>query len=203
MKFELLIFGATAFFIINTYYDGKYVQIMKSWKKYYQMIMIGFVGLSAYIFIRKYPGHSRSLFTHANSIIKYMPIDKEAGDLLSPLFTMTKSYNDTGQQQMTPQQMRVLSSGGNNNMNMNNMNMNNMNMGQTTGKATKRCVSETKKKYVAAEQGWKCGACKQQLPAWFEVDHKIRLENGGSNHVDNLVALCRDCHGKKTAFENL
>lgn len=70
-------------------------------------------------------------------------------------------------------------------------------------KATKRSVSETKKKYVAAQQGWKCGHCNKQLPAWFEVDHKIRLEHGGSNHIDNLVALCRDCHGEKTAIENL
>ena len=194
MKFELVVFGITAFFIINTYYDGKYVQLMKSWKKYYQMIMIGFVGLSAYIFIRKYPGHTRSLFTHANSIIKYMPIDKDAGDLLSPLFKMGgDSYNE-----MTPQQKRVMYSGGNNDIYNNNNNNNN-----DIKKTTKRCVSETKKKYVAAEQGWKCGACKNQLPAWFEVDHKIRLDNGGSNHVDNLVALCRDCHGKKTAFENL
>jgi 5-methylcytosine-specific restriction endonuclease McrA len=70
-------------------------------------------------------------------------------------------------------------------------------------KSTKRCVSETKKKFVAAQQGWKCGSCQKQLPAWFEVDHKIRLEHGGSNHVDNLVAMCRDCHGRKTAMENL
>jgi hypothetical protein len=70
-------------------------------------------------------------------------------------------------------------------------------------KATKRSVSETKKKYVAAQQGWKCGKCQKQLPAWFEVDHKIRLEHGGSNHIDNLVALCRDCHGEKTAMENI
>jgi len=195
MKFELIIFGITAFFIINTYYDGKYVQMMKSWKKYYQMIMIGFVGLSAYVFIRKYPGHTRSLFTHANSIIKYMPIDKEAGDLLSPLFKMG---GGGGGDEMTHQQKRVMYSGGSNDNYNNNYNNNN-----NTKKATKRCGSETKKKYVAAEQGWKCGGCKNQLPAWFEVDHKIRLENGGSNHVDNLVALCRDCHGKKTAFENL
>lgn len=40
MKFELLIFGITAFFIVNTYYDGKYIQILKTWKKYYQMIGI-------------------------------------------------------------------------------------------------------------------------------------------------------------------
>ena len=53
MKFELVVFGLTAFFIANTYYDGKYIQIMKGWKKYYQMISIGFVGLSAYLFIKK------------------------------------------------------------------------------------------------------------------------------------------------------
>jgi cytochrome c1 len=151
--------------------------------------------------MKKYPSHSRSLFTHANDIIKYMPIDKEAGDLLSPLFKMDNIYPYSGQ--LTHQQQRVLTSGGvSNNNNNQNMNMN-MNINNIQPKATKRSVSETKKKFVAAEQGWKCGACKQQLPAWFEVDHKIRLENGGSNQVDNLVALCRDCHGRKTAFENL
>ena len=69
--------------------------------------------------------------------------------------------------------------------------------------SNKRSVSETKKKWVASNQNWCCGNCKKKLPAWFEVDHKISLENNGSNHVDNLVALCRDCHGEKTAKENL
>ena len=78
-----------------------------------------------------------------------------------------------------------------------------MNSGGGRQGATKRSVSETKKKYVAAHQNWCCGNCKKQLPAWFEVDHKVRLEYGGSNHIDNLVALCRDCHGEKTAKENL
>ena len=71
------------------------------------------------------------------------------------------------------------------------------------GKATKRSVSETKKKYVASMQDWKCGDCREKLNAWFEVDHVHRLEYGGSNEVNNLVALCRNCHGKKTAFENM
>ena len=206
MKFELLVFGITAFFIANVYHDGKYVHIIKSWKKYYQMAGIGFVGLSAYLFMKKYPGHSRSLFTHANGIIKYMPIDKDATDLLTPLFDMTKASmfsNDShgstynGVQNggmMTHQQKRMMNSGTNAGMGAN------MGTGQPN---TKRSVSETKKKFVAAQQGWNCGACKKQLPAWFEVDHKTRLDQGGSNHVDNLVALCRDCHGKKTAFENL
>ena len=60
-----------------------------------------------------------------------------------------------------------------------------------------------KKKWVASQQGWKCGKCGNQLNAWFEVDHKIRLEYGGSNHVNNLVALCRECHGEKTMMDKL
>ena len=74
---------------------------------------------------------------------------------------------------------------------------------QNSGTKNKRSVSETKKKYVASMQNWKCGECQKQLPAWFEVDHTIRLENGGTNEISNLVALCRDCHGKKTAMENM
>jgi hypothetical protein len=196
MKIELLIIGLTAFFILNTHTDGKYVKIVKSWKKYYQMAGIGFVGLSAYIFMKKYPSHSQNLLTHANGMIKYMPIDKEASDLLTPLLSMSSggafAYGGGSTYQ---QEQRILNSGRVPDR------ANNVN-GNTT-KNVKRSVSETKKKYVAAQQGWNCGGCKKQLPAWFEVDHKIRLDNGGSNNVDNLVALCRDCHGKKTAFENL
>jgi 5-methylcytosine-specific restriction endonuclease McrA len=68
---------------------------------------------------------------------------------------------------------------------------------------SKRSVSETKKKYVASCQDWKCGHCKQQLDHTFEIDHRIRLEYGGGNEVDNLIALCRNCHGRKTASENM
>jgi 5-methylcytosine-specific restriction endonuclease McrA len=76
--------------------------------------------------------------------------------------------------------------------------------GQGQGqKATKRSVSETKKKYVASSQNWKCGSCHKELNAWFEVDHKLRLEYGGGNNVENLIALCRECHGRKTAMERM
>jgi len=183
MKTEILILGTTIFFIANAYNDGKYVALLKTWKKYYQMIGIAFVGLSAYLFLKKYPSHSRSLFRHANGIIKYLPIDKEAGDMLTPFFDMTKQYSGNYNSDAQKSEERILNSGRQANH--------------------KRCVSETKKKYVAASQGWKCNDCTEQLPAWFEVDHKTRLDRGGTNHVDNLVALCRNCHGKKTAFENL
>ena len=69
--------------------------------------------------------------------------------------------------------------------------------------SSRRSVSETKKKYVAASQQWKCGMCNKPLSAWFEVDHRTSLHEGGNNHIDNLVALCRECHGQKTALQKL
>ena len=104
MKLELLIFGATAFLIANSYYDGKYVALLKSWKKYYQMGFYAFLGLSLYLFLKRHPGQSHSLMKHANGIIKYMPIDKDATDLLTPMF----SYSNM----MSPGESRLTSSGG-------------------------------------------------------------------------------------------
>lgn len=193
MKLELFIFGITAFLVFNTYYDGKYLKIFHSWQKEIKMSTFAFIGLSLYIFLKKNPGQSQTMLSHANDIIRYMPISRSSADMLTPFldFANKKSLfqdanngvteglaNGRRQAQM---EAKIMSSGRNN--------------------ATKRSVSETKKKFVAAQQSWKCGHCDRQLPAWYEVDHIVRLEHGGSNNVDNLVALCRDCHGKKTAME--
>ena len=111
--------------------------------------------------------------------------------MLSPLLKFaTYNYNSSNASnsstfQENSQINRMLTSGSNANSNV------------------KRSVSETKKKYIAAQQNWRCGKCGCQLPAWFEVDHKLRLEYGGSNHISNLEALCRNCHGEKTALEKL
>ena len=200
MKFELLIIACTAFLAFNTYYDGYYLRLVQSWKKYYLIGGYIFAGLCAYLFIKRNPSDSRTMMAHANNLIKYMPIDKEAMDILTPVLDFTSASG--GQQsassllssshngyQQTPQFKRMMNSG--------------TTESATESRATKRSVSETKKKFVASQQQWKCGSCHIQLPAWFEVDHKIKLEHGGSNHISNLVALCRDCHGKKTTMENL
>lgn len=66
-----------------------------------------------------------------------------------------------------------------------------------------RHVSNLLKKKIAANQEWRCGHCKSILDASYEVDHIVALFRGGSNTEDNLVALCRNCHGKKTVNERL
>ena len=188
MKINLWIFLITAFLIANTYYDGKFTEYLTKGKKYYKMATFGFVGLSIYLFINKNPGESKNLVKHATDLIKYMPIDSNTSDMLTPLFDFTNArqkINQMGQSniniQMTPQTKRMLHSGG----------------------TAKRCVSETKKKYVASKQGWKCNSCGQQLNHTFQVDHKLDLQFGGSNEVSNLAALCNNCHAEKTASNNL
>ncbi len=66
----------------------------------------------------------------------------------------------------------------------------------------KRNVSNTTKKYIAASQKWNCNDCTQLLDHCYEVDHKIPLYKGGTNDIQNLQALCRNCHGRKTMIDN-
>lgn len=72
-----------------------------------------------------------------------------------------------------------------------------------TGTTEKRNVTGLTKKKVAASQKWLCGTCGQTLDETYEVDHKLALFKGGSNDIDNLVALCPHCHRKKTVEERL
>ena len=201
MKLELFIGLIVLTFAANIYYEGKIIAKLKSYSKYYKIAIIAFVGLCVYFYIKRAPQNAKEFFSNAHGYIKYLPIDRQTTSILAPVIDFTgkalgdsinSNYNQAHSQQqynqmahnLTPQQKKILSSGNN-------------------ATKTKRSVSETKKKYVAANQNWGCKHCQKQLPAWFEVDHVVKLEYGGSNGIENLEALCRDCHGKKTALENL
>ena len=73
----------------------------------------------------------------------------------------------------------------------------------SSNKTKSRSVSEARKKSVAASQGWRCSGCNEMLSATYEVDHIIELQDGGTNDVNNLTAMCRNCHGEKTLQERL
>jgi hypothetical protein len=191
MRFELVIIIVAGFIMANIYTDGKYLNTLMSWKKYYQMAGVALGALMLYILLKKNPLRAKEIMSTSNDYIKYLPIDKNASNIISPILDFTSKQNFGGGDISHP----ILPI--NNNQTSEDRIMN------SGKKSTKRSVSETKKKFVASRQDWKCGDCKDQLNAWFEVDHIVRLEYGGSNHVDNLVALCRDCHGKKTTMENL
>jgi len=194
MRIELVIIFIAGFIMANIYTDGKYMKMLMSGKKYYQMAGVAFGALMFYILIKRNPLRAREIVNASNEYIKYLPIDKNASNIISPILDFTSKQSFTSHDSQYP--ILPMVNNGNQYASENRI----MNSGK---KSTKRSVSETKKKFVAARQNWKCADCKNQLSAWFEVDHTVRLEYGGSNHIDNLVALCRECHGKKTTIENL
>tara|TARA_Y100001935_G_C17299160_1_gene508038 strand:- start:524 stop:1141 length:618 start_codon:yes stop_codon:yes gene_type:complete len=205
MKAEFIIFFATLFVIMNIYYDNKLLYKIYNYKKYYKMIFVAFVGLSLYLLLKKNPKQAKDLLYNVNTYVKYAPIDKNTESFITPIINLTQKSlqnlpDNFNNHNFNNHNLNYIDS---NNNNFNNNNFNNNNSNYDNQKKTKRSVSETKKKYIASNQNWKCKHCNTQLNAWFEVDHIKKLGHGGTNDVNNLEALCRECHGKKTAFENL
>ena len=191
MRLEIFVLGLTAFFVYNAYTDGKYSKMLLSFKKYYKMIFYVLLGLGIYVLLKRNPDQGRNMLLYANNLVKFMPIDKNSMDMLSPIIDFTSTNEDSSFMESVNGIYSNPGFSGEKRM---------MNSGKN---GTKRSVSETKKKYVASNQEWKCGNCHVQLDHTFEIDHKVRLEYGGGNDVQNLIALCRNCHGKKTASENM
>jgi hypothetical protein len=189
MRFELVIMLIAGLIMGNIYTEGKYLKMVLSGKKYMQMVGVAIGALCIYWLFKKNPEQAHKMLVASNEYIKYLPVDRNTTNMISPILNFSgygaaaaaaaSASLESGSAVME-ERIRTSGRGG-----------------------TKRSVSETKKKFVASGQNWRCGGCGNQLNAWFEVDHKIRLEDGGSNHVDNLMAVCRECHGKKTAMENL
>jgi hypothetical protein len=64
-------------------------------------------------------------------------------------------------------------------------------------------ASQADKKVVCERQGDRCAACSVKLDNRAHLDHKKPLHEGGSNELDNLQYLCRECHESKTQMEEL
>lgn len=190
MRIEIILFIITGFIVANIYTDGKYIKNIYAFKKYYKMAGVILGSLFLYFLIRKNPMKTRELLTAGNDYIKYLPLDKDTNSFISPILDFTSHHNwgNIGGNQYPVVEMPE---------------QQNPNILRSGGKTTKRAVSETKKKFISSRQGWKCGHCKSQLSHTYEVDHIIALHEGGSNSVDNLISLCRNCHGEKTSLSHL
>jgi hypothetical protein len=67
---------------------------------------------------------------------------------------------------------------------------------------SKRQLKESDKKIVAFNQEWKCKTCTKLLPSTYQIDHIIPFSISFNDNLDNLTALCPNCHSKKTQQEN-
>jgi len=63
----------------------------------------------------------------------------------------------------------------------------------------KRAVARKNRWLVAFRQEYKCAGCGNLLyPLAFDIDHAVELRDGGKDQLDNLQALCSNCHAAKT-----
>lgn len=215
MKIEFWIIAITGFLVWNAYHEGKYVKLILDHKKYFQMGMIAFAGLAFLLFFKKYPSDSNSMILSLSSLVKYLPIDKHTSKVISPMIDLTtsgitrdygvKSFREEMSNMSYQQRHNLLQSGYRGGMpqKMGRVVNSGVQVQQRVSGTNKRSVSEAKKKYVASKQAWRCGHCGTLLDATYEVDHKVALMHGGTNEVDNLEALCPNCHRKKTTKERL
>jgi len=197
MKLELAFLAIVVFLIYNTLHDGIYIKNIFKYKKHFQIAFICIAGFSLYLLFKRDPLRLKKILLSSTNMIKYMPIDKNSMDLINPIIDFSnsdKSFMNELNESLHENHSHANVLNGLSNTNT---------TGNANNKSTKRSVSETKKKYVAASQDWICKRCNNKLNAYFEVDHVIRLQNGGSNDVANLVALCPGCHREKSALETM
>lgn len=66
-----------------------------------------------------------------------------------------------------------------------------------------RKLTEAVKKQTAHLQQWRCKSCQSILPPTYQVDHVIPHAVFSDDSLDNLQALCPNCHSRKTQAEHM
>lgn len=71
------------------------------------------------------------------------------------------------------------------------------------GKTDDAAIPDRVRLRVLEKAGGRCEACTRKVgPALpFEIDHRIRLADGGKHSEDNLQILCIECHAQKSGEE--
>ena len=161
-----------------------------SFKRYGQAALIGLVGLGLLLLVNR-PGSDKMSMVHtASGVIAALPSSAATKVLQGGLGYLGGSSGSRGSGGGGGGMQEGGGGGG-------------WSGGGGRAAAPKRSVSEARKKAVAAGQGWQCGHCAETLEATYEVDHVVELQDGGTNDMSNLAALCRNCHGRKTLNQRL
>ena len=206
MNFFFIIFVPILIFVLNEFFQNK---IFLAFEKFYRYSKI--IGLFIpFILIYFNPELTKKILIYFKEIDK-KPMHQNVQNMMSSYFDNKIHYqknnnqfnNNNGYYNNIPNyQKNTINNNINNNNNNNNTNCNNNNFLPKKNKI-KRNVSESKKKYIASNQKWRCTHCNNLLDNTYEVDHIIALYRGGTNDLTNLEALCRNCHGVKTFKEKM
>jgi 5-methylcytosine-specific restriction endonuclease McrA len=65
-------------------------------------------------------------------------------------------------------------------------------------------INQNKRIKIAASQKWRCNHCNMLFnEGGWDINHKLRVALGGTNNIENLEALCKNCHGIVTSNERI
>jgi len=79
--------------------------------------------------------------------------------------------------------------------------MNQPNQPKAKIKPKRGFVTSAIRTQVAASQMWCCRICTEMLTGIFHIDHTVPLSFGGEDKLENVTALCVQCHAVKTQNE--
>lgn len=196
MRFELFLSVVTAFIVGNIYTEGKWFAWAMSKKKYYQMALIVVSAAVLYWTFRGTASSAQAFARRSSELLRHLPLDATTSGLITPILDFTSRHGNLASELRGTLSNPIMS----------------LHPPQLGGHGVhpegypprvKRSVGETRKKIVASSQNWRCKHCTNQLTAFYEIDHVVALEQGGKNDPSNLVALCRECHAKKTYSMNI
>ena len=66
----------------------------------------------------------------------------------------------------------------------------------------RRKIKSSIRKEIVDKQSNKCRKCYNPLNQYFQIDHIVAIQFGGTDEMDNLQALCSNCHLEKSCIEN-
>ena len=92
MRIELWLFLIAAVVMANIYTEGKLLKTVFLYKKYYQMAGVAIVAIILYWLFKKNPAHATQIIQSSHEYLKYMPVDKNATNVLSPILDFTSKY---------------------------------------------------------------------------------------------------------------
>ena len=73
---------------------------------------------------------------------------------------------------------------------------------ETTTKDKRKKIGKGIRLQIAENQHNMCGECETILSPYFQLDHVVGLQFGGTDEESNLMALCYECHVRKSICEN-